>query len=142
MRHVRWNIKTLQKTNKVCVNHWPNGKMLQVKSTSAYCLKSRLNCLKNKRIRSFSGLIPFFFGITSYSDWIRRFTLRFNLQRFSLNVVKCGPEKTPYLNTYYIAATKIPKIPSVNNWSILESLYQWTLNVKNLRLTDRVTLWI
>ena len=47
-------------------------------------------------VKSFE--IPSFFGrIFLHSDWIRRDTLSV----FSPNARKCGPEETPYLNTFH-----------------------------------------
>ena len=47
----------------------------------------------------------FLFRIFPHSDWIRRYTEY--LSAFSPNAVKCGPETTPYIDTFHAVAEKL-----------------------------------
>ena len=70
----------------------------------------RLHCVKSVQIRSFFWSV--FSRIrTEYGE------MRTDLSVFSPNEGKCGPEKTPYLDTFHVASTccKCEVLPDNSN---------------------------
>ena len=76
---------------------------------------------RNKKMDAFQGCTLrekcpyrgfFLVRIFPHSDWIRRLTPYLSV--FSLNAGKYGPEKSPYLDTFYSAYSKLSQTSKIN----------------------------
>ena len=77
-------------------------------------VKERLKKTKQESLREKCSNTEFLLvRIFTYSDWIRKNTLYLSV--FSPNTRKCGPEKTPYLDTFHA-------VNYISNWGKIRNI--------------------
>ena len=80
----------------------------------------------------------FLVRIFPHSDWIRRDTPYLSV--FSPNVGKYGPEKTPYLDTFYAVGKRSLISLNWNKWMKNLFICRWKKTIKNKLTVSKVHL--